>query len=403
MTQLSEGELYGTDARHNSERQHPALTNSMNRSNHIDRIRIQGFRSLADVEAKLPRLAVLIGANGSGKSNFLRFFELMHCMALRRLGEFVARQGGADDQLFAGSKQTPEISATVTLETGTERIEYDFSLRYALPDELMVTKEVFRKAGPRSGIPLEFPAEVFDRPRSEARLGEFRQAKRPGNTHSMGIEFGAILQRTHVFQFHDTSDSSRLKQRWDAEDNNMLRPDAANIAAVLLRLERDHTYRFDRISRHIRRVIPVFDRFDIEESSGKVMLRWKPRGTSKTIGPHLTSDGSLRFFALVTLLNLPTEMLPSVMLIDEPELGLHPVAMELIAHMVMQVANDCQVILATQSPYFVNCFGLDQTVVLDILRDRTEIRTLRKNDYERWIQDYSPAELWHKNLLGGRP
>lgn len=375
----------------------------MNRSNHIDRVRIRGFRSLADVEAKLPRLAVLIGANGSGKSNFIRFFDLMHCMASRRLSEFVAQQGGADDQLFAGSKRTQEISATVFAILEKERIEYDFSLRYAQPDSLMVTKELFRKTSPHTGRPLEFDAEAFKHSRFEAKLGDFRHANKIGNRISMGKHFATILQRTHVFQFHDTSDSSRLRQNWDAEDNNMLRGDAANIASVLLRLERDHSHIFDRVSRHVRRILPVFDRFQIEESFGKVMLRWKPNGSNKTIGPHLTSDGSLRFISLVTLLNLPTEMLPSVLLIDEPELGLHPAAMELIAHMVMRVADDCQVILATQSPYFVNCFGLDQTVVLDMLRDRTEVRSLDQDELERWLQEYSPAELWHKNLIGGRP
>lgn len=375
----------------------------MNRSNYIDRVRIHGFRSLADVDAELPRLAVLIGANGSGKSNFIRFFELMHCMAFRRLSEFVAQQGGADDQLFAGSKRTQEINATVSAITGKGRIEYDFALRYAQPDSLIVTKELFRKAGTHSGISLEFDAEVFKRSRVEAKLGEFRHATRVSNRDWIGRHFSTILQRTHVFQFHDTSDNSRLKQSWDVDDNNMLRGDAANIAAILLRLERDHAHILDRITRHIRRILPIFDRFQIEESFGKVMLRWKPKGSNKTIGPHLTSDGSLRFISLVTLLNLPTEMLPSVLLIDEPELGLHPAAMELIAHMLMQIADDCQVVLATQSPYFVNCFGLDQTVVLDMARDCTKIRRLSQDEFNVWIQEYSPAELWHKNLLGGRP
>ena len=311
----------------------------MNRSTSIDRIRIQGFRSLANVDVRLPRVAVLIGANGSGKSNFIRFFELMHCMASRRLGEFVARQGGADDQLFAGSKRTSRINATVTAAFEQTRMEYEFSLHHAQPDNLVVTKELFRKVGPHSGIPLEFPAEVFNRPRTEAKVGEFKHSAKVGNRLSMGKDFATLLQRTYVFQFHDTSDSSRLKQRWDAEDSNRLRGDAANIAAILSRIEREDCRLFDRISRHVRRVLPIFDRFQIEESYGKVMLRWKLKGTDKTIGAHLTSDGSLRFIALVTLLNLPREMLPNVLLIDEPELGLHPVAMELVAHMIMQIAG----------------------------------------------------------------
>ena len=283
------------------------------------------------------------------------------------------------------------------------RIEYEFSLRHAQPDNLVVTKELFKKAGPRSGIPLEFPAEVHNRPRTEAKVGEFKHSARVGNRLSMGNDFASLLQSTYVFQFHDTSDTSRLKQRWDAEDSNRLRADAANLAAILSKIERDDRRLFDRISRHIKRVLPIFDRFQIEETYGKVMLRWKLRGTDKTIGPHLTSDGSLRFIALVTLLNLPREMLPYVLLIDEPELGLHPVAMEMIAHMVMQIADDCQVILATQSPLLVDYFGLDQTIVLDIRGDRTGIHTLRKENYERWLQEYSPADLWRKNLLGGRP
>ena len=375
----------------------------MNRSTSIDRIRIQGFRSLANVDVRLPRIAVLIGANGSGKSNLIRFFELMHCMASRRLGEFVARQGGADDQLFAGSKRTSTINATVTAVSEQAPMEYEFSLRHAQPDNLVVTKELFRKAGSHSGTPLEFPAEVFNLPRAEAKVGEFKHSAKVGKRLSMGSDFASLLQRTSVFQFHDTSDTSRLKQRWDAEDSNRLRGDAANLAAILSRIEREDCRLFDRISRHVKRVLPIFDRFQIEEAYGKVMLRWKPIGTDKTIGPHLTSDGSLRFIALVTLLNLPREMLPNVLLIDEPELGLHPVAIEMIAHMVMQIAGDCQVILATQSPLLVDYFGLDQTIVLDIRSDRTEVHTLEKENYERWLQEYSPSDLWRKNLLGGRP
>lgn len=375
----------------------------MNRSTSIDRIRIQGFRSLANVDVRLPRIAVLIGANGSGKSNLIRFFELMHCMASRRLGEFVARQGGADDQLFAGSKRTSTINATVTAVSEQAPMEYEFSLRHAQPDNLVVTKELFRKAGSHSGTPLEFPAEVFNLPRAEAKVGEFKHSAKVGNRLSMGSDFASLLQRTSVFQFHDTSDTSRLKQRWDAEDSNRLRGDAANLAAILSRIEREDCRLFDRISRHVKRVLPIFDQFQIEEAYGKVMLRWKPIGTDKTIGPHLTSDGSLRFIALVTLLNLPREMLPDVLLIDEPELGLHPVAIEMIAHMVMQIAGDCQVILATQSPLLVDYFGLDQTIVLDIRSDRTEVHTLEKENYERWLQECSPSDLWRKNLLGGRP
>ena len=134
------------------------------------------------------------------------------------------------------------------------------------------------------------------------------------------------------------------------------------------------------------------------------MLRWKAKGTDKTFGAHLTSDGSLRFFSLVTLLNLPPEMLPDVLLLDEPELGLHPAAITLVGGMIKALAEERQVIVATQSPLLVDAFDLDEIFVLDLKEGRTEFRKLAPDDYRSWLDDsFTPGELWQKNLLGGRP
>ena len=142
----------------------------------------------------------------------------------------------------------------------------------------------------------------------------------------------------------------------------------------------------------------------IEESYGKVLLRWKAKWSEKTFGAHLTSDGSLRFFALVTLLNLPPEMLPSMILLDEPELGLHPAAIGLVADMIEQLSRDRQIIVATQSPLLVDEFELDEIIVLDLEDGRTKLRKLNADDYKVWLDDdYTPSQLWHKNVLGGRP
>ena len=142
----------------------------------------------------------------------------------------------------------------------------------------------------------------------------------------------------------------------------------------------------------------------IEESYGKVLLRWKAKRTDKTFGAHLTSDGSLRFFALVTLLNLPPEMLPDVLLLDEPELGLHPAAIALIGGMIKAIAKERQVIVATQSPLLVDAFDLDEIFVLDMEDGRSEFRKLAPDDYRVWLDEsFSSGELWQKNLLGGRP
>ena len=364
----------------------------------IDQVHIRGFRSLANVELSgIPRAAVLIGANGSGKSNFIRFFEMMSWMlGPRRLGEFVERQGGADDQLFGGNKRSPRLDATVTMRTDAGRNDYRFTLAHAHPDRLIFTDEAFRFS--RKDLATEADWHHLGSVHSEASIVEEAEI----NTTARVIV--NLLRNCSVYQFHDTSDTSVFKKKWEAGDNNYLRAHGGNLAAVLRRLEREDIKRYELICRQISRILPVFDRFQIEESYGKVLLRWKAKWTDKTFGAHTTSDGSLRFFALVSLLNLPSEMLPHVLLLDEPELGLHPAAVTLIGNMVESVAEKRQIIVATQSPLLVDAFDLDEILVLDLHNGRSEFRKLAMDDYRVWLDDsFTPGELWQKNLFGGRP
>ncbi len=372
--------------------------------NLIESVHIKGFRSLADVEInELPGAAVLIGGNGSGKSNFVRFFEMLSWMLRsRRLGDFTARQGGADGQLFGGSKVTPRIDATLSMRTDAGRNDYRFALAHAHPDRFIFADEAFRFS--RDNYPAEASWLPLGRGHPEANIVEAAQSPHfEDNRMKAAQDILHLLGNCAVHQFHDTSDRSNFKIRWDVEDNNYLRSDGGNLAAVLLRLEREDLRRFEMICRHIGRVLPVFDRFQIEESYGKVLLRWKAEGTEKTFGAHLTSDGSLRFFALVTLLNLPPEMLPDVILLDEPELGLHPAAVTLLGGMIRSLSTDRQIIVATQSPLLVDGFDLNQILVLDLHEGRTEVRSLKEDDYRHWLEEYTTGELWQKNLLGGRP
>lgn len=182
-----------------------------------------------------------------------------------------------------------------------------------------------------------------------------------------------------------------------------MRSDGGNLPALLYRLERENVRRYELVCRHIRRVLPGFDRFEIDEQYGKVALRWRSRHSDKSYGAHLTSDGSLRFFALVTLLNLPGEMLPDVVLLDEPELGLHPKAIALIGEMIRALASRRQVIAATQSPLLVDAFGLDEVFVLEAREGRTKLHPPDADRLRSWLDEFSVGELWQKNLLGGRP
>ena len=371
----------------------------------IESVRIRGFRSLADVELSgLQNANVLIGAHGSGKSNFIRFFEMMSWMLRsRRLAEFVGLQGGADDQLFGGNRVTPQMEAEVALRTEAGRNDYRFALAHAHPDRFVFTEEAFRFSA--TDYPTEARWQHTSSGEPEASIVELAQRPpRPGINQTTARVIVHLLKGCHAFQFHDTSDTSNFKTRWDVEDNNYLRTDGGNLAAVLHRLEQEDIERFELISRHVRRVLPVFDRFQVDESYGKVSLRWKAMGADKSIGAHLTSDGSLRFFALVTLLNLPLEMLPNVLLLDEPELGLHPAAIALVGSMIKALAVDRQIIVATQSPLLVDVFDLDEIIVLSLEEGRTTCRRPDADGYQRWLDEgFMPGEMWQKNLIRGRP
>ena len=371
----------------------------------IESVRIEGFRSLAAVDISgLPQAAVFIGANGSGKSNFMRFFEMLSWMlTARQLGEFIIKQGGADDQLFGGNAQTPRMSGEITMRTLRGNNDYRFALAYAHPDRFLFTQEDIRF---NSGIyPTEAPWQSLGSGHLEARIVEAAQTPDYPRVNKMTASVIVnLLRNCAVYQFHDTSESSRFKNRWDVSEGARLRSHGGNLAAVLYRLERHDLRRYELICQHIARILPGFERFDIEEDYGKVFLRWKARWNDKTIGAHLTSDGSLRFFALVTLLNLPTEMLPDVILLDEPELGLHPAAVALIGGMIKSLSTERQVIIATQSPLLVDVFDLDEIIALELVNGQTKFQKLRSEDYRIWLDDcFSPGEMWRKNLLGAQP
>ncbi len=368
----------------------------------IESVHIQGFRSLADVEiSDMPKAAVLIGANGSGKSNFIRFFDMLGWMLRsRRLGEFVERYGGADDQLFGGSSVTPRLTAKIGIRTHNTLNEYRFTLSHAHPDRFLFTDERLRL---NVHAPLTAQWNRLGSGHSEAMIVEAAQSGSGIDSTIAAVTLN-LLRTCSIHQFHDTSNTSNFKKRWDAGDSDRLRSHGGNLAAVLYRLENEDIRRYEAICRHIGRILPGFDRFDIRETYGKVALRWKAKGADKTYGAHLTSDGSLRFFALVTLLNLPPEMLPDVIMLDEPELGLHPAAVTLVGGMIKSLSQERQVVVATQSPLLVDVFDLEQIFVLDLQNGETKLRKLNPDDYRLWLEDsFTPGELWQKNLLGGRP
>ena len=373
----------------------------------IESIKIQGFRSLADVElTDLPNAAVLIGPNGSGKSNLFLFLQMLQQMLrYRRLGEFVARHGGADDQLFGGTRMTPTLKGELQLGTVKARYRFTCSFTFAHPDNFYINSEKFtyRLDGSTEELGREIHNWGLESGLLPTTPEQEKDSERDVYIHDSLMDFRDVIGGISVHQFHNTDFNSNIKKSWDVTDSTRLRPDGGNLAAVLYKLEQEDTKRYDYICNLVNRILPAFDRFDLEESYGKVLLRWKAKGSDKTMGAHLTSDGSLRYFCLVTLLNLPEEMLPSVILLDEPELGLHPSAVGLVGAMIRVMSKHRQVIVATQSPLLVDEFAPDEIFVTELKGGQTFITRQDEEYLSVWLEEYSTGELWQKNVLGGHP
>ena len=379
----------------------------------LKHLRIKGFRSLQDFEMKdIGDLTVLLGGNGSGKSNIIYFFKMLSWMLRgERLVDFIGEAGGADDQLFGGRRVTPKMEADIGLEIdlpqgGKGLNEYRFSLAHAQPNKFFFTEESFRysKLLPKGARNKENDWIELPGGANEAAINRAAHSDDYPDVKKTATVVAALLKSCSAFQFHDTSKNAHLKSDWSIDDCQWLKDDGRNLAPILYRLQQEDIKRFDFICQQISRILPPFKRFILEPQGGKVLLQWSANWTDKTFGPHLTSDGSLRFFALVVLLNLPGEMLPSVILLDEPELGLHPAAVTVIAAMIKQISRGRQVILATQSPQFINELGLDSITTLDLVDGETKTRRINQDEFKLWLDDgFSPGDLWMKNLLGGRP
>lgn len=365
------------------------------KTSRIRSVTIEGFRSLKNIQnLELPQLTVLIGANGAGKSTLIRFFEMLSWMLKsKNLQEFVVRHGGGDDQFFMGARKTPRIHAELCLDTEKGQNDYRFDLTHlSAGDAVMVMNEAFRFA-PRH-IQDEATWTEIDAVGKESSLLE-----RKDKTAKTIIN---LLRQCQTFQFHDTSFNAAIHNRWDVTESFRLRSDGGNLAAVLLNLRNTDAKRYELIVKQIGRVLPAFKDFVLVEESGKVLLRWVGRQSDKVFGSHLTSDGSLRLFCLLTLLNLPPDQLPDVMFFDEPELGLHPHAITLVAEMFKRLSKRRQVFIATQSPYLVDCFELENIIVASANNGETVLRNLPREQYQEWLDDeYQLSDIWLKQAVGG--
>jgi predicted ATPase len=364
----------------------------------LDSITIRGFRSIAECESlRLAPLNIVIGPNGAGKSNFIGVFSFLSAICEGRLQDYVGKAGGAERILHFGSKATKELFLRVSFENGVN--QYEITLAPTATDELIPISETanYWNKG-------KFPNKPYDE--SISRSGKEAGISDPRSAGRVATYVRSRLSRWKLYHFHDTGPSSAMKKTSDLHDNAFLRPDGSNIASFLYYLREEHENEYSLIRRTIQRVAPFFEDFELSPSKlnpDKIRLEWRHTRSDAYFDASSLSDGTLRFIALCTLFLQPLKYRPSVILVDEPELGLHPFAITMFASLVRQASIETQVIVSTQSPLLLDHFEPQDVVVTDLIDGGTQFTRLATDKLETWLLDYSLGQLWEKNELGGRP
>lgn len=368
----------------------------------LHRLTLTGFKTIKKlIDLELGPVNILIGPNGAGKSNFVSFFRMLNRMMMPpgNLQLYVAKTGGASTLLHSGPAVTPQIEAELAFKAIKGRNEYHFRLFHAAQDTLIFAQEELRYAPNR----LKPDAATWIDLGAGQRESNLIARARKKNASKTPETLWSFLADCVVHQFHNTSETARIRQRSPLSDNRHLSEDGANLAPFLLRIRDQHPAHYERITGTLRQIAPFFADFVLEPEGDTLLLRWREFDNDVVFGPHQASDGTLRAMALVALLLQPTKELPAVIILDEPELGLHPRAISILAGLLLGVSIHSQVIVATQSPVLLDHFEPEQVIVAE--RDGAEsvFRRLDAGKLASWLEEYTMSELWDKNVLGGRP
>ncbi len=364
----------------------------------LQSIEIKGFRSIKEMKLRIEPINVLIGANGAGKSNLIAFFKLINELMGRRLQRHIGATGRATSNLHFGPKVTSQLEAKMEFEVENGTDSYRMRLFHAAGDSLIFAEET-----------LSFLQTGYTQPKTVS-LGAGHQETRLGSSAAEGESaakaLNHLMNRCRVYQFHDTSPTARIRQYGYVGDNRWLMPDAANLAAVLYELQSHRETVYCRIVAAIRQVAPFFEDFDLEPAgpgNNEIILNWRHRKSDLRFGPHQLSDGTLRAICLIALLLQPKENLPYLIVVDEPELGLHPYALQVIASLFRAASRHAQILVGTQSGAFLDAFEPEDIVVVERNGEATEFDRPGAEKLDAWLEDYSLGEVWEKNIIGGGP
>ncbi|RYY06575.1 MAG: hypothetical protein EOP43_05935, partial [Sphingobacteriaceae bacterium] len=325
-------------------------------------------------------------------SNFISFFKLINAIFNECLQKFVIEEK-ADNLLYFGRKTTEHLFGKLIFNSGSGNNNgYYFNLSQTKDERLYIEKEA-----------LGYNVINESQTHNYSIKRDLNESYILKSGNYLDKDLKRYLEQLQVFHFHDTSTKSFLRKACDINDNLYLKPDGRNLPAFLYLVKVKHPKVFSRIEKTIQSVAPYIAKFILEPSrlnEREIELRWIDAGDPESnFSAYQLSDGTLRFIALTTLLMQPNP--PSVIIIDEPELGLHPFAIGKLAGMIKAVSSAAQVIAATQSPSLISNFTPEDVIVIDKSEEekQTVFNRLNSESLNSWLHEFTLGDLWERNII----
>jgi len=368
----------------------------------IKSIEIQNFKSIQHQRVELGNLNILIGQNGAGKSNFISLFKFLERLGEGQLASYIFKSGGIGDFFFRGLENSDQMDLQVQIyspETETYFL-YCFSIisdgeSYRIDVEKLGSRYQEYASNPYS-INNQKLETILGSPQY---YGKYKEAKFVKD----------FLSKLKFYHFNDTSENASNRLPQNIDEINSFKPEAENLAPFLLFLRENDFETYYKIVETTKLVFPFFHDFALVESpkaKGKVLLHWKEKGSDYIFNAKQISDGTLRFISLATILAQPpdSQYVPEIIVFDEPELGLHPFAINVLAELLKKAALERQVVVATQSVGLINNFTPKDLLIVERTPEgATEFKRKKDEDLQIWLDDYTLGQLWENNFLGGRP
>lgn len=345
----------------------------------LSRLVINGFKSIQTLDLPLSNFNLLIGANGVGKSNIIALFKMIHALMEKELQLYVVKEGGADLFLYDGHQKTSLLSASFHFESNS----YQVDLEPTVDDKLVFVQEVMHFQDNTSvklsgGYSESLVPKVMEKK-------DYKEQVQPLVTR---------IRDCAIYHFRNTSQTFNIKRLHTIYDHVTLRHDGSNLAAFLYKLQNTSPKHYENLCHTIRQIIPTFHDFYLkpyQENSQTIQLKWIETGCQFPFTANELSDGTLHFICLATLLLQPH--IPKTVLIDEPESGLHPKALSVLASLLREASKRCQLIVLTQSANLVEQFEVETIIVVEKENEQSVFRRFEQQaQLQHWLKKYRSGE-----------